>query len=109
MRLVLRYTGVLVYWRCGHREAPARAMEPAGWSEDQLQEAAEHEVNRMGYRLNLEILDQLMNQFSNTQRTINSARMSRAARRWTTGPAPAGGPGWKQPSFQPVAGNPPLS
>ena len=42
-----------------------QAMALAQWNEAQLHEAAQHEVNRMAYRLNLEIQDRLITQFDN--------------------------------------------
>lgn len=50
------------------------AMDPSGWSADQLQEAVEHEVNRMAYRLNLEIQDRLINQFRDRDRLAGIGR-----------------------------------
>ena len=41
-----------------------RAMSLTEWSNDDLQKAVQHEVNRMAFRLNLEIQDRLVNQFA---------------------------------------------
>ena len=41
-----------------------RRMDPENWGAEQLREAAQHEVNRMAYRFNLEIQDRLTSQYS---------------------------------------------
>lgn len=51
-----------------------QAMGPGEWSPEQLEEATRHEVNRMGYRLNLEIRDRLMNQIDHRRGIVNFAR-----------------------------------
>ena len=51
-----------------------QAMAPERWGDDDLEEAARHEVNRMGYRLNLEIRDRLMNQFDHPRGIAKYAR-----------------------------------
>ena len=50
------------------------AMSPEGWDDRQLGEAVEHEVNRMGYRLNLEIQDRFMNQFDHRAGIVRFAQ-----------------------------------
>ena len=51
-----------------------QAMSGAPWDQDRLREATRHEVNRMGYRLNLEIQDRLLNQISNERGIPSLAR-----------------------------------
>ena len=50
------------------------AMESTTWNTEQLKEATQHEVNRMAYRLNLEIMDRLTSQISNGRLMANAAR-----------------------------------
>ncbi len=50
-----------------------QAMSPERWDGNQLQEAALHEVNRMGYRINLEIRDRFMNQFDHRRGIVRFA------------------------------------
>ena len=49
------------------------AMEPSQWSQEERWNAALHEVNRMGYRTNLEILDRLMTSFSHGNQVAQEA------------------------------------
>ena len=51
-----------------------QAMSGARWGDDQLREALRHEVNRMAYRLNLEIQDRLLQQLSYGGRLARRAR-----------------------------------
>ena len=51
-----------------------QAMAPEKWDDNQLQEAVLHEVNRMGYRLNLEIRDRFMNQFDHRRGIVRFAQ-----------------------------------
>ncbi len=50
-----------------------QAMSPERWNDNQLQEAVDHEVNRMGYRINLEIRDRFMNQFDHRKGIVRFA------------------------------------
>ena len=50
------------------------ALEATTWNAERLKEAVQHEVNRMGFRLNLEIIDRLTNQISDGQMLSRTAR-----------------------------------
>ena len=50
-----------------------QAISLGEWDQDQLHHAVDHEVNRMGFRLHLEIQDRLLNQVSNGRRLGNLA------------------------------------
>ena len=51
-----------------------QAMDGTQWDEARLREAVQHEVNRMAYRLNLEIQDRLLEQFANNKLKANVAK-----------------------------------
>ncbi len=58
-------------------DLPAKqAMESTQWNEDQLQEAVQHEANRMCFRFNLEIQDRILGQISNRQPIVRLAQES---------------------------------
>ena len=51
-----------------------QALEATTWNTERLQLEAQHEVNRMAFRLNLEIIDRLANQISDGQMLSRAAR-----------------------------------